>query len=163
MELQRCPFLQKCRFSPQTDVGHAINGNDVVTIGLLELPFTMSGQHFTVNCRIMRGLVRPIVLGWDFLCNRKAIINLETNNLTIKGISTPFLIREKPPSPLISRRLNLWSSLLLHACLLKLTFKLTRNICNGLAQIPFCLSPSWIILQQKVSWLALLSRPLIKA
>ena len=99
MEVQRCPFLQKCKFSPQTDVGHSINGNDVVTIGLIELPFNISGQHFVVNCRIMRGLVRPIVIGWDFLCNRKAIINLESNNLTIKGVSTPFLLREKPPHP----------------------------------------------------------------
>ena len=47
----------------------------------------------------MRGLVRPIVIGWDFLCNRKAIINLESDNLTIKGISTPFAIREKSPDP----------------------------------------------------------------
>ena len=40
------------------DLGHSINGNDVVTLGLLELPFSIGDRNFTVNARIMRGLVR---------------------------------------------------------------------------------------------------------
>ena len=59
------------------DLGHSINGNDVVTLGLLELPFSIGNRNFTVNARIMRGLVRQVVIGWDFLCEQGAIIDLK--------------------------------------------------------------------------------------
>ena len=67
-EIQRVSVFHNFKFSPQINFGHAINGNDVVTVGLMELSFDIGSEKFTVNARVMRGLVRPIVLGWDFLC-----------------------------------------------------------------------------------------------
>ena len=63
IELQRQSFLRKFLFTPKTQVGHSINGSDVVTVGLLRLHFEIGGTKFTTNMRVMRGLVRPVVLG----------------------------------------------------------------------------------------------------
>ena len=99
IELQRQSFLRKFLFTPKTQVGHSINGSDVVTVGLLRLHFEIGGTKFTTNMRVMRGLVRPVVLGWDFLVNNKAILNLENSTLTIRGAVVPFLRRSFSPIP----------------------------------------------------------------
>ena len=89
------PILQTFEFCPQTDTGFAINGTDVVTIGLLKLKFAIGDRLFVTKCRVMRSLVRPIVLGWDFLCANKTIINLDDSTLSIKGTVVPFLKRNR--------------------------------------------------------------------
>ena len=72
-------------------------------MGLLKLDFKIGDKPFVTNMRVMRGLVRPVVLGWDFLCNNKAILNLRDNTLTFENVVVPFqeivllvmLLREK--------------------------------------------------------------------
>ena len=94
-EIQRSPILQSFLFCPQQDIGHSINGNDVITLGLLKLQFEIGDRSFVVNARIMRGLVRPLVLGWDFLYSNKAIINTQNSTLTVKNVTVPFLKRNR--------------------------------------------------------------------
>ena len=45
-EIQKSPFLQNCTFCPQKDIGHSINGVDVITLGLLRIPFSLKDTHF---------------------------------------------------------------------------------------------------------------------
>ena len=96
-EIRRVPVFHNFEFCPQIDVGHAINGTDVLTVGLMKLSFGIGSEQFTVNSRVMRGLVRPVVLGWDFLCKYRAIIDLDKETFTIKGATVPFLKRETFP------------------------------------------------------------------
>ena len=97
--IRKLRIFQKFEFCPQTDVGHSINGSDVVTLGLLRLEFTIADSKFTTNARIMRGLVRPIALGWDFLCKNQAIIDLKDSVIKIRDITVPFLKRNRQPTP----------------------------------------------------------------
>ena len=98
-ELQKQPFLHTFQFTPKTQVGHSINGSDVITVGLLRLHFEIGGTKFATNMRVMRGLVRPVVLGWDFLVNNKAILNLENSTLTIGTTTVPFLRKDRFTTP----------------------------------------------------------------
>ena len=97
--IQKLPIIQSFKFCPQTDIGFSINGSDVVTLGLLRLEFNIGSTRFITNARVMRGLVRPIVLGWDFLCRNQSIIDLKNSSITINGIITPFLKRDRKPIP----------------------------------------------------------------
>ena len=97
--IQKLPIFQSFKFCPQTDIGFSINGSDVVTLGLLRLEFNISSTRFITNARVMRGLVRPIVLGWDFLCRNQSIIDLKNSSITINNIITPFLKRDRKPIP----------------------------------------------------------------
>ena len=79
--IQRHLAFQNFLYCQQTDIGHSINGSDVVTIGLIQLSFRIGPVPFLVTSRVMRGLVRPVVIGWDFLCKNRAIINLENKTI----------------------------------------------------------------------------------
>ena len=98
-QIQCSPIFQDFLYCPQTDIGHSINGSDVVTVGLIQLLFHIGPVPFKVNSRVMRGLVRPVVIGWDFLCKNRAIINLEDKTLTICGVTVPFLERQRYTIP----------------------------------------------------------------
>ena len=60
------PHLQYSDFRPYYFNGTAINGTKVLTLGLVNLQFRIDGVHMRMNMRIVRGLITPVVLGWDF-------------------------------------------------------------------------------------------------
>lgn len=60
------PYLQTRPYRPMTTRGKAINGTKVLTMGIANIPFRINGRYLTINVRIVRGLVRPLFLGWDW-------------------------------------------------------------------------------------------------
>ena len=55
---------------------YGVNGEPVVTLGLVDVEFKIGGLVFTHTFTILRGLIHPMLLGMDFLVRYKAMINL---------------------------------------------------------------------------------------
>ena len=60
------PFLKQ-RFVPKDGRGTAINGSDVLSVGEVRLEFSLANTPMAINCRVIKGLMDPIVLGWDWM------------------------------------------------------------------------------------------------
>ncbi len=69
------PALRKYPYRTLKTRGTAINGTKVLTIGICNVPFRIGGVYMSMNCRIVRGLVQPLILGWDFFSKYKAKLN----------------------------------------------------------------------------------------
>ena len=63
------PALQKS-FVPVKSSGRAINGSDVPAIGEVILEFWVEGYQMATPCKVIEGLVNPVVLGWDFMAEK---------------------------------------------------------------------------------------------
>ena len=81
------PALAKS-FVPVQSSGRAINGSEVPAIGEVLLDFWVEGRPMTTPCKVIDGLVNPIVLGWDWMFEKG--VSLDAN----KG-----LIHFERPSP----------------------------------------------------------------
>ena len=57
---------------------YGVNGEPVVTLGIVDLEFKIDGVSFTHSFTILRGLIHPMLLGMDFLIKHKACIDLGT-------------------------------------------------------------------------------------
>ena len=57
----------KQSFTPLKSCGRAINGTDVSSIGEVTLKFWIEGVQMSIRCKVIKGLVDPIVLGWDWM------------------------------------------------------------------------------------------------
>ena len=55
---------------------YGVNGEPVVTLGVVDLIFEIDGISFNHSFTILRGLIHPILLGMDFLVKHKACIDL---------------------------------------------------------------------------------------
>ena len=53
-----------------------VNGEPVVTLGVIDVEFKISGFMFTHSFTVLRGLIHPMLLGMDFLLKCKANIDL---------------------------------------------------------------------------------------
>jgi len=62
-----------------------------VTLGLLKFTLNIENASFVTIARVMRSLVRATVIGWDFLCKHKAIINLQNSTLQIGNVTVKFM------------------------------------------------------------------------
>ena len=60
------PALKK-NFTPRESKGTAINGSDVQAIGETRLEFTLGSVRMSIRCKVIKGLMDSIVLGWDWL------------------------------------------------------------------------------------------------
>ena len=57
----------KDSFVPKKSCGTAINGSDVKAIGEVKLDFSLEETPMTITCKVIKGLMDPIVLGWDWM------------------------------------------------------------------------------------------------
>ena len=57
----------KQSFVAGTSHGAAINGTDVTSLGEARLDFRLGDQPMLITCRVTKGLMDPIVLGWDWM------------------------------------------------------------------------------------------------
>ena len=55
---------------------YGVNGEPVVTLGIVDLSFRIEGCTFSHSFTILRGLIHPMLLGMDFLTKYKACIDL---------------------------------------------------------------------------------------
>ena len=53
-----------------------VNGEPVVTLGIVDIEFKIAGLTFTHPFTVLRGLIHPMLLGMDFLTKHKAKIDL---------------------------------------------------------------------------------------
>ena len=57
---------------------YGVNGEPVVTLGIVDLDFKINGVVFNHSFTILRGLIHPMLLGMDFLVRYRAKIDLGT-------------------------------------------------------------------------------------
>ena len=59
------PTLRERPYRQLTTRGTAINGSKVLTVGIVNVPFRINNNYMAINCRVVRGLIQPVILGWD--------------------------------------------------------------------------------------------------
>ena len=85
------PYLKQF-FTPMNSSGKAINGTDVNAVGEVCLKFLLGDQPMSITCKVIKGLMDPVILGWDWCC--KYGVNLDAANGQVtfcKGKSVPLL------------------------------------------------------------------------
>ena len=76
---------------------YGVNGEPVVTLGIVEMDFKIDGLTFHHDFTVLRGLIHPMLLGMDFLVRYGAQIDLgekpkiKLNHPLRRIASTPFL------------------------------------------------------------------------
>ena len=83
----RNPVFNKT-FAPQQTEGRAINGTEVPSVGEVSLNFWMEGTSMSIQCKVIKGLVEPVILGWDWMSKYGAILDAGKGTLKFKGGST---------------------------------------------------------------------------
>ena len=78
------PVLRKT-FVPQKSRGRAINGSDVAAIGMVKLEFMVIKVPMQITCKVVKGLIDPIVLGWDWFSKYEVVLNVADGILSFKG------------------------------------------------------------------------------
>ena len=74
------PYLKKF-FVPKYSCGRSINGRPVEAEGEVELKFRCGDVPMSMTCRVIKGLMDPIILGWDWMCKYKARLDAEAGKL----------------------------------------------------------------------------------
>ena len=76
-QLLQCHELLKNATIRKSDKrAYGVNGEPVVTLGIVDLTFHVGGLPFSHSFTILRGLIHPMLLGMDFLSKHRACINL---------------------------------------------------------------------------------------
>ena len=65
----------KQTFVPAKSSGTAINGSDVPSIGWLKLKFSIANVPMWIDCKVVEGLMDPIILGWDWMFKYKVLMD----------------------------------------------------------------------------------------
>ena len=85
------PHLKKT-FRASETCGKAINGSKVLSVGEVDLKFRVEGVHMQVNCKVIKGLMDPIVLGWDWMFKYKVMLDPSNGKMHFMGGKTTPLI-----------------------------------------------------------------------
>ena len=85
------PHLKKL-FRPFETCGKAINGSKVLSVGEVDLKFRVEGVHMQMSCKVIKGLMDPIVLGWDWMYKYKAMLDPANGIMHFMGGKTTPLI-----------------------------------------------------------------------
>ena len=83
----RNPVFSKT-FAPEKTEGRAINGTEVPSVGEVCLNFWMEGTSMSIQCKVIKGLVEPVILGWDWMSKYGAILDAGKGTLQFAGGST---------------------------------------------------------------------------
>ena len=83
----RNPVFSKT-FAPEKTEGRAINGTEVPSVGEVCLNFWMEGTSMSIQCKVIKGLVEPVILGWDWMSKYSAILDAGKGTLQFDGGST---------------------------------------------------------------------------
>ena len=82
----------KKTFVPHESVGRAINGSDVSSIGEVRLDFYLEGVPMSIPCKVTRGLIDPVVLGWDWMSKYEVSLDAAKGMLHYVGGNSVSLI-----------------------------------------------------------------------
>jgi hypothetical protein len=61
------PELHNKDVRPTNAYGRAVNGAKILEVGIARLSFRIDKVHMCMNFRIVRGLIHPLILGWDLM------------------------------------------------------------------------------------------------
>ena len=93
------PYLKKY-FTPHKTCGKAINGSDVPAIGAVCLKFHLAGTPMSITCRVVKGLMDPVIIGWDWMTKYGIVLDAEKGTLTHKNKVIPLIDFDIPlPGP----------------------------------------------------------------
>ena len=84
------PYL-KNSFKLYVSYGRAINGSQVLTMGVVNLKFKINGRKMRMPCNVIKGLVQPLILGWDFFSKYDATLNTAKGTFEHAVGSVPLL------------------------------------------------------------------------
>ena len=92
----RNPCFQQT-FAPDKTEGRAINGTGVPSVGEVQLNLWMEGEPMSIKCKVIKGLVEPVILGWDWMSKYDAVLDAGRGILGFRGGSTqlvesPFMV-----------------------------------------------------------------------
>ena len=92
----RNPCFQQT-FAPDKTEGRAINGTGVPSVGEVQLNLWMEGEPMSIKCKVIKGLVEPVILGWDWMAKYDAVLDAGRGILGFRGGSTqlvesPFMV-----------------------------------------------------------------------
>ena len=90
------PFLRRS-FVPIESTGTAINGSPVNAVGEIRLGFELGGSAMSITCKVIKGLMDPIVLGWDWMCKYNVMMDAANGKVHyLDGKSQPLLDYDLP-------------------------------------------------------------------
>ena len=93
------PYLKRF-FTPKESCGSAINGSDVPSIGEVVLKFTLSDTPMSITCRVIKGLMDPVVLGWDWMYKYGVMLDATGGYAYFCNGKYAELIENQTPPPL---------------------------------------------------------------
>ena len=74
------PHLKQS-FAPTTSKGTAINGSAVPSIGEVKLKFAIGRVPMMITCKVIEGLMDPLILGWDWMCKYSVLLDAANGKL----------------------------------------------------------------------------------
>ena len=90
------PHLKKA-FTPFKTHGSAINGSDVISIGEVRLQFQLNNTPMSIRCKVTKGLIDPVILGWDWMCKYNVSLDAANGKLHyLDGRSISLMKNEFP-------------------------------------------------------------------
>ena len=89
------PYLKRF-FVPYESCGTAINGSDVPSIGEIRLKFTVQGIAMSITCKIIKGLMDHIILGWDWMCKYSVSLDASSGSVKFNDKSAPLIENHMP-------------------------------------------------------------------
>ena len=95
--LEKNPSLRKT-FKAKEGTGVAINGSDVCSVGTVRLDFELEGYPMSIKCKVIKDLMDPIILGWDWMSRYEVCMDAGKGVVRFgKNRTAPLIEREKPP------------------------------------------------------------------
>ena len=65
----------------------------------MELRFVLNGSVIQQTCKVIKGLMEPIILGWDWFSKYKAVLDAGKGVIRFNGDkSTPLIPQDPPPA-----------------------------------------------------------------
>ena len=85
------PYLKQF-FTPSESSGRAIIGTSVDGIGEVCLKFLLGDEPMSITCKVIKGLMDPVILGWDFFSKYQVKLDAgEGKVFFCKGKSVPLI------------------------------------------------------------------------
>ena len=89
------PHLKKF-FKPTVSTGVAIDGAQVSSIGEVPIQFQLGDVPMSMTCKIIKGLMEPVVLGWNWICKYEVLLDSFAGKVRFcRGKSAPLVSTSK--------------------------------------------------------------------
>ena len=77
---QNNPYLKRF-FVPRKSSGKSINGEPVYSEGEVVLKFRLADVPMSMNCKIIRNLMDPVILGWDWMTKYGVVLDAKNGKV----------------------------------------------------------------------------------